>query len=318
MSAKSHPQILQITIDGKTVDVCEGERLIDVLNRINVEVPQVCYHPQMGPIQTCDTCLVELDGQLTRACSQLVFDGVNVSTNSSAAKGAQRAAFDRILVNHELYCTVCDNNNGNCTVHNTTKLVNVQHQSEPFKRKPFEVDNSNPFYRYDPNQCILCGRCVQACQDVQVNETLSIRWEDEHPRVLWDGGAKIGESSCVSCGHCVTVCPCNALMEKSMLGHAGFMTSIPPKVLDGMIDVIKGVEPEIGYAPIMVLSDAEAAMRKSRIRRTKTVCTYCVVGCSFDVWTKDRHILKVEPAEGAANGISTCVKGKFGWDFCQQ
>jgi formate dehydrogenase major subunit len=56
-------------------------------------------------------------------------------------------------------------------------------------------------------------------------------------------------------------------------------------------------------------------MRKSRIRRTKTVCTYCGVGCSFDIWTKDRHILKVEPAEGAANGVSTCVKGKFGWDY---
>src|SRR5258707_7745220 len=56
-------------------------------------------------------------------------------------------------------------------------------------------------------------------------------------------------------------------------------------------------------------------MRESRIRRTKTVCTYCGVGCSFDVWTKDRHILKVEPLEGPSNGISTCIKGKFGWDF---
>ena len=56
-------------------------------------------------------------------------------------------------------------------------------------------------------------------------------------------------------------------------------------------------------------------MREHRIRKTKTVCTYCGVGCSFDVWTKDRHILKVEPEHGPANGISTCVKGKFGWDF---
>src|SRR5438128_11791105 len=56
-------------------------------------------------------------------------------------------------------------------------------------------------------------------------------------------------------------------------------------------------------------------MRESRIRRTKTVCTYCGVGCSFDVWTKDRHILKIEPLEGPTNGISTCIKGKFGWDF---
>jgi len=133
--------------------------------------------------------------------------------------------------------------------------------------------------------------------------------------VLWDGGSAIGESSCVSCGHCVTVCPCNALMEKSMLGHAGFLTGLPKPVLTGMIEVVKAVEPETGYGPLLRLSDAEAAMREARIRRTKTVCAYCGVGCSFELWTKDRHILKVEPLEGPANGISTCVKGKFGWDF---
>ncbi len=99
----------------------------------------------------------------------------------------------------------------------------IEHQNIPFTPKPYEVDNSNAFYRYDPQQCILCGRCVEACQNLQVNETLTINWEDPNPRVQWDGGAKIGESSCVSCGHCVTVCPCNALMEKSMLGHAGFL-----------------------------------------------------------------------------------------------
>ena len=80
-----------------------------------------------------------------------------------------------------LYCTVCDNNNGNCTVHNTTKLLAVEHQKIPFRPKPYEVDNTNPFYRYDPDQCILCGRCVEACQNVEVNETLSINWEDPHP-----------------------------------------------------------------------------------------------------------------------------------------
>src|ERR1700723_1731252 len=118
----------------------------------------------------------------------------------------------------------------------------VEHQQITFKPKPYEVDDTNPFYRYHPDQCVLCGRCVEACQNVQVNETLSINWEAEHPRVLWDGGTKIDGSSCVSCGHCVTVCPCNALMEKSMLGHAGLLTGVPKKALDSMIEVVKGVE----------------------------------------------------------------------------
>ncbi len=303
----------EVTIDGAIRDFDAGERLIDVINRAGAAVPQVCYHPQLGPIQTCDTCMVEVDGRLVRGCGTAAADGMQVSTKSARAEKAQREAFDRILANHLLYCTVCDNNNGNCTVHNTTKMLAVEHQELPYKPKPYEVDMSNPFYRYDPDQCILCGRCVQACQDVQVNETLSIRWEDEHPRVLWDGGAPINESSCVSCGHCVTVCPCNALMERSMLGEAGYITALPKKVLDGMIEVVKDIEPDLGYGSIMQLSEVEAAMRESRTKITKTVCTYCGVGCSFDVWTRDRHILKIEPAHGPANGISTCVKGKFSW-----
>jgi formate dehydrogenase major subunit len=306
---------MSFTINGKAQAAKPGERLIDAINRSGVEIPQVCYHPQLGPIQTCDTCMVEVDGKLVRACGTAAEEGMTVVTESARAQAAQREAFDHILGNHLLYCTVCDNNNGNCTVHNTTKLLKVEHQEIPYKPKPYEVDMSNPFYRYDPDQCILCGRCVEACQNLQVNETLSIRWEDKHPRVLWDGGAPIGESSCVSCGHCVTVCPCNALMEKSMLGEAGYFTSLPKPALNGMIDVVKGIEPELGYGPILKLSEMEADMRESHTKITKTVCTYCGVGCSFDIWTKDRHILKVEPAHGPANGVSTCIKGKFGWDY---
>jgi formate dehydrogenase major subunit len=304
----------EITIDGAIHEASDGERLVDIINRSGMKLPQVCYHPQLGPIQTCDTCMVEVDGELVRACATNVSNGMSVSTSSTAASEAQRQAFDRILSNHLLYCTVCDNSNGNCTVHNTTRLLGIEHQGIPYREKPYEVDSTNPFYRYDPDQCILCGRCVEACQNFEVNETLSINWEDPHPRVLWDGGSTIGESSCVSCGHCVTVCPCNALMEKSMLGHAGFFTAFPKSTLDGMVDVIKGVEPETGFGSIMRVSEMEEGMRESRIRRTKTVCTYCGVGCSFDVWSKDRHILKIEPFAGPVNGISTCIKGKFAWD----
>src|SRR5437660_9707610 len=315
MNCRENKTVLKVNHDGVIQEAQPDELLIDLINRAGGSVSHVCYHPQLGPVQTCDTCMVEENGRLIRACATKVADGMTISTKSAKASAAQVEAFDRILSNHLLYCTVCDNNNGNCTVHNTTKLLAIEHQRIPFRSKPYEVDNTNPFYRYDPDQCILCGRCVEACQNVEVNETLSINWEDPNPRVLWDGGSAIGESSCVSCGHCVTVCPCNALMETSMLGQAGFFTALPKHTLSGMIDVVKGVEPETGYGAILKLSEAESHMRESRIRRTKTVCTYCGVGCSFDIWTRDRHILKVEPLEGPTNGISTCTKGKFGWDF---
>ena len=310
------PSKIDFVMDGRPYQGLDGELLIDAINReTGKELAQVCYLQQLGPVQTCDTCMVEVDGKLVRACGTRLAPNMTVETESYRAQAAQREAFDRILGNHLLYCTVCDNNNQNCTVHNTTALLKVEHQSIPYRQKPFEKDETNPFYRYDPDQCILCGRCVEACQNLQVNETLSIDWENAHPRVLWDGGAPIGESSCVSCGHCVTVCPCNALMEKSMLGEAGYFTALSKPALDGMIDVVKGVEPEVGYGAILQLSEVEATMRESHIKRTKTVCTYCGVGCSFEIWTKGRHILKVEPAHGPANGVSTCIKGKFGWDY---
>jgi formate dehydrogenase major subunit len=84
--------------------------------------------------------MVEVNGQLVRACATTVSAGMDVATKSSRADAAQREAFDRILGDHMLYCTVCDNNNGNCTVHNTTKMLAVEHQKVSFKTKPYEAD----------------------------------------------------------------------------------------------------------------------------------------------------------------------------------
>jgi formate dehydrogenase major subunit len=303
-----------VKINGKEYKVNEGQTILDVAKLEDLFIPSVCFHPNLGSIQTCDTCLVNVGGELVRACATKAEPGMSIDIQSNPVKEAQEEAMSRLLKNHELYCTVCDNNNGNCTVHNTVEYMEIAHQKYPFEAKPYPPDNSHPMYRYEPDQCILCGRCVEACQDLQVNETLTIDWSRERPRVIWDNDVPIDESSCVSCGHCVNVCPCNALMEKSMLGNAGFLTGIPPKILGPMIDLTKEVEP--GYREIFAISEMEAAMRKARIKRTKTVCTYCGVGCSFEVWTKDREILKIQPVEEApVNGISTCVKGKWGWDF---
>ncbi|MFC7370971.1 formate dehydrogenase subunit alpha [Fictibacillus iocasae] len=303
-----------IKLNGAEMKASKDQTILNLLEGSEAQVPHVCYHPSLGPIETCDTCIVKVNGEFVRACSTTIAEGDEVDTISDEVREAQVIGMDRILFNHELYCTVCDYNNGGCEVHNTVKAMKVNHQSIPFDHKPYEKDTSNPFYRYDPDQCILCGRCVEACQDVQVTETLSIDWERERPRVIWDKDVPINESSCVSCGHCSTVCPCNAMMEKGMEGEAGYMTGISRETLRPMIEITKSVE--TGYGSILAISDMEAAMREQRIKKTKTVCTYCGVGCSFDIWTKDRKILKVEPSiEAPANGISTCIKGKFGWDF---
>ncbi|MGX4294214.1 formate dehydrogenase subunit alpha [Bacillus sp. JK62] len=310
-------QSIRVKIDGTEYEAPEGSKILDILNQNGIEIPQICHVPEVDPIQTCDTCIVEVNGKLQRSCSTAAENGMSISLTSGRVKEAQTEAMDRLLENHLLYCTVCDNNNGNCTLHNTAEMMGIEHQKYPYTPKDDSkcaVDMSHPFYRYDPNQCIACGQCVEVCQNLQVNETLSIDWERDRPRVIWDEGVAINESSCVSCGQCVTVCPCNALMEKSMLGQAGFMTGIKEDVMEPMIDLVKNVEPD--YTSIFAVSEVEAAMRDKRTKKTKTVCTFCGVGCSFEVWTKGRDILKIQPVSDApVNAISTCVKGKFGWDF---
>ena len=302
-----------IRVDGDERTAVTGQALVEALGD---DVPGVCHLEALGPVQTCDTCLVEVEGELVRSCAVDVRDGLVVGVATPRAAAAREQAGQRLLGNHVLYCTICDNNNGDCTLKHGVQQAGVGQQEVEFSPKPYGIDDSNPFYRYDPDQCILCGKCVEACQTVQVTETLSIDWEADDPRVLWDGGAPIGESSCVSCGHCVTVCPCNALMEKTMLGRAGLFTNLPGEFREPAIDIVKAAEPATGLGPLYGLSNMEADARQGATSVTKTVCTYCGVGCSFDVWTRDREILKVQPREdGPANSISTCVKGKFGWDF---
>jgi formate dehydrogenase major subunit len=273
-------QSFSILINGQEIKAHHDQSVFEIAKaNSDVYIPGICsYQPQLGigVIQTCDTCMVEINGEIKRACATQAEPGMKVETLSDKSKAAQLEAMSRILKNHELYCTVCDNNNGNCEVHNTAEHLGIEHQKYAFEAKPYPPDNSHPMYRYEPDQCILCGLCVEACQDVQVSEVLSVDWEREKPRVIWDNDVPINESSCVSCGHCVTVCPCNTLMEKSMLGKAGYMTGIEKDVLEPMIDLTKEVEP--GYKEIFAISNMESAMREDRIKKTKTVCTYCGVG----------------------------------------
>lgn len=314
--------VFEITVDDQTISVRAGQLLPDALDAAGIYLPHVCYHPNLGPIQTCDTCFVEMDGNLVRGCGVKVKPGMEIKlAHSRQATSARLEGINRITANHDLYCSICDNNNGNCEVHNAVRDMQVPNQYYPYRGKPYEKDYSNPFYIYDPDQCILCGRCVEACQNLQVNETLSIDWSLDRPRVIWDDDVPIEESSCVSCGHCVSVCPCNALIEKTMLGQAGPMTAMSPQNRDGYqklgqsaIDLVKAAEPVTGFAPIFTISEIDAAMRETDLERTKTVCTYCGTGCAFDVWTRGRDLLKIQPVpEAPANQVSTCIKGKFGW-----
>lgn len=141
-------ELVRVKINGEEHEVEKGIRILDFLLRQGIEHPHICYSKVFGPIQTCDTCMCEVDGKIIRACSTVMEEGMNIMTSSERSITAQTEAMDRILENHLLYCTVCDNNNGNCRVHNTAELLEVEHQTRPFREKGYEVDMSYPFYRY--------------------------------------------------------------------------------------------------------------------------------------------------------------------------
>ena len=181
--------------NGETLSGMADEPLIDFLAKHEKTLPHVCYHPALKPLQTCDVCWVEYQGELTRGCTLRTHDGMEIHSQPADALAAQQEGMDRLLNRHELYCTVCEHNTGDCTLHNTVADMHMPIQFYPYQPKPADKDHSNPFYTYDPDQCILCGRCVEACQNVEVNETLSIDFNQPHPRVLWDGGERIAGSS---------------------------------------------------------------------------------------------------------------------------
>lgn len=139
--------MVHITIDGKEYSAEPGSTILGIINENEIEHPQICYVPEVDPIQTCDTCIVEVNGKLVRSCSTVVTDGMNIELSSISAKAAQHEVMDRLLENHLLYCTVCDSNNGNCKLHNTAELMEIEHQKYPYEPKvdANEVDMSHPF-----------------------------------------------------------------------------------------------------------------------------------------------------------------------------
>ena len=304
--------MVHVFLNGRPHDLASTTSVLEFLRGEGHPVPSLCYHPKLGPLQTCDACLILADGKLVRACATSPTEGMWIETQDPQVAAAQRAAIDRITQNHEIACTLCDRNNGDCELHNTAVAMGLRSQS--FRPKPYPLDDTNPFYAYNPSQCILCGRCVEACQDAVVNEVLHIDWNLSPPKVVWDHGAPIDRSSCVSCGTCATVCPVDAILEKSMRGQAAHFSRVTPETRSRLVSWTKSASPDLG--PLWLASELEAATRPASIRRTKTVCTFCGVGCSFEVWSRGRDILKVLPTpESPANGIASCVKGKFGYDF---
>jgi formate dehydrogenase major subunit len=215
-----------VTIDGRSITLDAGSTLLDGLERMDTEgyVPALCsydHEEKIGPRSECRTCMVETDEHgVVPSCSFPAAEGMTVRTDADAAAEARDVNLDLLLGNHNLRCTTCGKN-GRCELQNVSIENGVEEPRYGVfdDREEYEpIDDSSPFIQIDRNKCILCNRCVEACNDVQVAGVLRMEGSAGDTRIGFQNTEEtMMESTCVSCGHCVTVCPTGALVEQGLV-----------------------------------------------------------------------------------------------------
>lgn len=266
-----------ITIDGIEVPYIQDQTILQAALAAGISIPTLCYHPCLPEQSACRICVVEVEGAraLCASCSYPVSDGMKIHTNSERVIKARLIVLELLLRTHELKCVVCDKN-GTCELQKIAYDLGIERSRYGYKSREIPIDESSPAIFRDMDQCILCGRCVAACNELMVNEVLGFTGRGSESRVSTAFNDPLKDSTCVICGGCVTACPVSAIMDKQSLG--------------------KG--------------------REFEMEKTLVVCPYCGVGCTFDMLTKDNEYVRTSCQKlGFVNNIMSCVKGRFGFDF---
>ena len=267
--------MVEITIDGKTVDVPEGSTIIDACNAVGVDTPTLCFLQTLTPVNACRVCVVELEGSrvLVPACARKVEKGMKVQTDSERVRHSRKMVLEFLGSSVDL-STAPD-----------AQRYSERYGADPSRygadaatvAQPAKVDNN--LYVRDYSKCILCYKCVEAC-GTDAQNTFAIatagRGFDAHIATEYD--VELPDSACVYCGNCIGVCPTGALM---------FTTEYEMRK-DG------------------TWNDAEQT-------KTDTICPYCGVGCTLSLHVQDNEIVKVtSPLESSTTHGHLCIKGRFG------
>ena len=205
---------VSLTIDGKKITACEGENLLWAALDNGIYIPNLCaLRGNAEPLAGCRLCFVEVGkGQPVTACTEEVREGMVVNTRGEKALRLARSAFELIMASHPVDCAHCAAN-GSCELQQIARHLNVKLKSKRFKKLMPElpIDYSNPLFIYDPNKCVLCGRCVSVCRQHNLG-VLGFAHRGFQRVVTTFGDEPIGEFRCLECGDCVSVCPSGALV----------------------------------------------------------------------------------------------------------
>jgi len=214
-------QEVTLNIDGVQVTVPKGTSLMRAAIDAGVKVPKLCATDSLEPFGSCRLCLVEIDGRkgYPASCTTPAEAGMNVHTQTPKLQELRKGVMELYISDHPLDCLTCSAN-GNCELQDmagVTGLRNVRYGFDGANHLKDQKDESNPYFTYDPSKCIVCNRCVRACEETQGTFALTISGRGFESRVSAGQDENFMDSECVSCGACVEACPTATLQEKSVI-----------------------------------------------------------------------------------------------------
>jgi formate dehydrogenase major subunit len=210
-----------LEIDGATVTVPAGTSVMRAAMQLGTGIPRLCASDSLEPFGSCRLCVVEIEGQkgYPASCTTPVAAGMKVRTQSPQLERLRRGVMELYISDHPLDCLTCAAN-GNCELQEMAGVVGlreVRYGYEGANHLHDKKDESNPYFTYDPSKCIVCSRCVRACEEVQGTFALTLVGRGFESRVAASQNEKFLDSECVSCGACVQACPTATLTEKSLI-----------------------------------------------------------------------------------------------------
>ena len=212
---------VELAIDGQPVRTAAGTSILRAAREAGLDIPKLCATDSLQAFGSCRVCLVEVAGRrgLVASCTEPVQAGMEVSTQTERVARVRKGVLELYISDHPLDCLTCGAN-GDCELQDVAGAVGLRdvRYAEGDNHLGAEADASNPYFAFDPAKCIVCSRCVRACDEVQGTFALAIDGRGFASKVATSADAFF-DSECVSCGACVQACPTATLIEKSVLEH---------------------------------------------------------------------------------------------------